>query len=210
VLSRTNGLIVCALVVSAVAVGTSGGRAPVPVETRTYRFKARITDNAGITPFKVKDTISGKFTYDVRSEVVRKGDEWGHFKSKRNAVMFEYGDLSFVGTGDVLVTVSSFKHAEHFSVVAPDLQLPKGWEMDHKLGSQTYSVLVQNAPSQGIIEGTAIPTKLSLSDFRSSADHKSFVEVLLDFGNGVSFPGGAVKGRATVMAVLEDLDEVRP
>lgn len=203
-MSRTSVILVCVLLSSAVALGTAGGRAPVPIETRTYRFKARIKDNGGVTPFKVKDTISGKLTYDIRSEVIQKRDEWGHYKSKRNAVTFECDGLIFDGAGEVMVAVGCSEHAEQFIIRAPDLKLPTGWEMDHKAGSQGYSVLIQNAPPKSAIRGIAIPTKLSLSDFTS------FVEVRLDFFHGVSFPGGAVKGRATVLAVLEDLDAVRP
>lgn len=191
------------LLASILPTGALSSRAPVPVETRTYQFKATIKDNAGVTPLKVGESITGQFTYDLRSEPVRKDKHWAHCKSKRNALVFEYGDLRFVGTGETLVTVSSFPNDEHFGVGAPDLILPKGWEMDHKGGSQTYGILFQNSPPQKVIDGIVIPSRLSLDDF------KNVREVRLDFFHGVSFPGGGVKERATVMAVVETLEEVR-
>lgn len=195
---------------SVLPVGALGSRAPVPrvpVETRTYKFKATIKDNAGVTPLKVGESITGQFTYDLKSEPVRKDKHWAHCKSKHNALVFEYGDLRFVGTGEILVTITSSpdnEHDEAFGVTAPDLVLPKGWEMDHKQGSQTYRILFQNAPPRKVIDGIAIPSKLSLDDFKDAR------EVRFDFFHGVSFPGGAVKDRATVQAVVESLEEVRP
>jgi hypothetical protein len=44
---------------------------PDNLYTRTYRFKARITDNGGITPFKRGRHITGAFTYDLKSKAVR-------------------------------------------------------------------------------------------------------------------------------------------
>jgi hypothetical protein len=183
--------------------GTSSSRAPVPVEVRTYQFRSKIKANGGVTPFEVGKTISGTFTYDVRSQAIRKGKQWAHLGSKRNAIEFQYGDLRFVGAGGIEVSVSSFEHSEHFGLRADDLVLPKGWEMDHKRKSQTYGVVLQNVPPKGVIDGIAIPTRLSLSDFTSTA------ELRLDFFEGVSFPGGAVKERGTVTARLETLEEVR-
>src|SRR6266542_4051575 len=53
--------------------------APVPAtrpvvvrdSTRTYRFTARIEANGGIAPFKVGDTITGTFTYDLKGKNTR-------------------------------------------------------------------------------------------------------------------------------------------
>jgi hypothetical protein len=184
----------------------SSARAPAPVETRTYKFKATIKDNAGVTPLKVGESLTGQFTYDLRSEAIRKdkkGEHWAHRKSKRNALVFEYGDLRFVGTGEILMWVNSFPDFETFGLMAPDLILPKGWEMDHKQPSQTYSILFQNNPPRKVIDGIAIPSKLSLDDF------KTVREVRFVFAHGVSFPGGAVKERADLRAVVESLEEVQ-
>jgi hypothetical protein len=177
--------------------------APVPLQTRTYQFEARVKDNAGITPFKVGDTISGRFTYDLRSEKVRGNPAFAHYEAVRNSFMFESGDLRFIGAGKTTVSVSSFEHSEHFGIGAPDLDLPKGWEMDHTRRSQTYGVLFQNVPPRKVISGVAIPESLSLSDFKNT------LQLRLDFFHGVSFPGGAVKGRATVIGIVEKLEEVK-
>jgi hypothetical protein len=180
--------------------------APSPRTVRTYRFKARITDNAGITPLRVGDLIRGRFTYDLKARKLRPADRplpYGHYASARNAIEFEVGDLRFTGAGEVLVTVSAFDHAEHFGVVAPDLKLPKGWEIDHKQGSQTYGFLLQNAPPRKVLAGPGIPDRVALADFVNTK------EVRLDFFHGVRFPGGQVNGRATVFAAVESLEEIR-
>jgi hypothetical protein len=176
------------------------GRAPAPIETRTYKFKATIKDNAGVTPLKVGESLTGQFTYDLRSEAVPKGHP-AHHRSKRNALVFEYGDLRFIGIGEILVSVTLSPDCEHFGVIAPDPTLPKGWEMDHKQRSQTYGIFFQNNPPRKPIKGIAIPSKLSFDGF------KDVREVRLDFF-GVHFPGGAVKERATVRALVEGLEEV--
>jgi hypothetical protein len=179
--------------------------APLPVHTRTYRFTARITDNAGITPFKVGQVITGSFTYDLKGTNIQPGiPAHAFYSSARNSLTFQVGDLRFVGAGKVLAVVNAFDHAEDFGMVAPDLKLPEGWEMDHTQRSQSYGFLLQNAPSRKVIARNAsIPERVALSDFVNSR------ELRFDFYHGVSFPGGKVKGRATVFATVETLELVR-
>jgi hypothetical protein len=183
-----------------------GAPAPAPIQTnlRTYRFTARIKKNAGITPLPVGKVITGTLTYDLKGKNTRPaGAAFADFQSARNSLVFEVGGLRFSSAGDVLFTVGAFDHAEHYQVVAFDLQLPKGWEMDHTRRSQTYGIVLQNAPAKGAVPRAAMPDRLSLSDFTSTR------ELRLDFFHGVRFPGGAVRGRATVYAVVETLEEVR-
>jgi hypothetical protein len=201
------GAAFCLLAVVAAAISLA---APAPFprpahpHTRTYRFTARIKNNEGITPFKRGQLITGSFTYDLKSKAVRtNGRTYGHYESARNSFSFQTGGLRFTGVGDVTVTVSTFDHAEHFGIVAPDLKLPKGWEMDHTRRSQTYSILLQNAPSKKAITRLAIPDRVKLSDFVSTR------ELRLDFFHGVRFPGGTVKERATLCAPLLSIQEVR-
>jgi hypothetical protein len=102
-----------------------------------------------------------------------------------------------------LVTVTAFDHAEDFGMVAYDLKLPKGWEMDHTRRSQAYSFCLQNAPAREVIPREAsIPERISLSDFVSTR------EVRFDFFHGVSFPGGKIRGRATLYATVNTLELV--
>lgn len=173
---------------------------PDLAETVSYCFTARIKSNGGVTPFKVGEVLMGKFTYDVNSRAVRSNQSYAHMESTRNSIEFRHGSLLFYGTGDVLATVSSFNHSEHFGVVAPDLSLPPGWDMSHQRMSQSYSVLFQNAPNRGIIKEIKPPGKINL------ADYVSVREVRLDFFEGVRFPGGQVVHRATVMADIVSLD----
>jgi hypothetical protein len=180
-------------------------RVPLRARPRTYRFTARITDNARITPFKVGGRVSGSFTYDLRGVNIQPGIP-GHasYSSPNNAVIFQTEGMRFTGVGDVLAVVNSLEPAEDFGIVAPDLKLPDGWEMDHTQRSQTYSFRLQNAPPKGVIDRAAkIPRDLSLSDFVNTR------EVRLDFFHGVRFPGGKITGRATVFATVETLEEVR-
>jgi hypothetical protein len=173
--------------------------------TRTYRFTARITNNEGVTPFKVGELISGSFTYDLRGTNIRPDvPNHGFYSSRRNSLTFQSGDLRFSGVGDILAVVNAFDEVEDFGIVAPDLKLPDGWEMDHTRRSQTYSFLLQNAPTRKVIpRGASIPERVSLSDFVSSR------EVRFDFFHGVTFPGGKITSRATVYATVESLEEVR-
>jgi hypothetical protein len=185
--------------------------APAPRTTRTYRFEARITDNSGVTPLRVGDLIRGRFTYDLKARKIRPEDDrkdlralpFGHYVSAQNAIEFKVGDLRFTGAGEVLVTVSAFGHAEHFGVVAMDLKLPKGWEIDHKQGSQTYGFCLQNAPTKKVLAGPGIPDRVALADFVNTK------EVRLDFFHGVRFPGGQVTDRAIVYGAVERLEEIR-
>jgi hypothetical protein len=174
-----------------------------PGHTRPYRFTARIKSNGGITPLKVGSLVTGRFTYDLEGKAVRTdGRSWGHYDSARNSFAFQVGDLQFVGVGDVTATVSTFDHSEHFGIVAPDLKLPKGWEIDHTGRSQTYSVLLQNVPPRKVIGRLGIPDCVRLRDFVNTR------ELRLDFFHGVRFPGGRVDDRAVVYAHLENLQPV--
>ncbi len=98
--------------------------------------------------------------------------------------------------------VYSFDTAEYFGLLAPDLKLPKGWEMPHGGPSQRYGILLQNVPPRKALAGKSLPDRLSLPDFVSSR------ELRLDFFHGVSFPGGQVSRRATVFATLESFKEL--
>jgi hypothetical protein len=182
--------------------------APAPLprrgdgSTRTYRFTAQVEKNGGVTPFNVDKVITGTFTYDRKGKDKFPGHlRWAHYESARNAFSFQLGELRFTGTGDVLVTIGTFDHAEDFGIVAPDLRLPKGWEMDHTRRSQSYGVLLQNAPSKKAIAGLGVPDRLSLASFESTR------ELRLDFFHGVRFPGGRVNGRATVYGAVKSLKE---
>ena len=177
-------------------------RTPLPIDTpRMYRFAARINDNGGVSPFKVGELITGTFTYDLRGKnKVAANLPHGSFESKRNSLAFQLGDLRFSCIGEVSVTIGAFGHAEHFQIIAFDLELPKGWEMDHKKGSQTYSFLLQNAPSNNVITRVAIPERILLRDFRGTRELK------LGFCPGIRFPGGQVKEHATVTATVETLE----
>jgi hypothetical protein len=181
------------------------GAAPAPAhrDVRTYRFTARVTDNGGVTPFKLGSLITGTFGYDLKGKHKRPdAPRYGVYMSAKNALTFEGAGLRFAGAGEVLAIAFSSRGVEHFGIVAPDLKLPKGWRIDHGGRSQTYSILLQNVPPRKAITGHALPDRLSLPDFVSSR------ELRLDFFHGVRFPGGRVNGRATVYARLESFKEL--
>ena len=200
----------CVLVAVVVGSGTETGPAVAapwgpPGDVRTYEFTARVTANGGVTPFKVGATVRGTATYDRRAvDLQPDQQECGRYASPRNALAFRVGDLEFRAAGDVAATTGAFAHAEHVQVVSSDLVLPAGWSMDHRRGSQTYGVLLQNAPPLETMVGKGLPDLVKLTDFKSTR------ELRLDFFHGVAFPGGQVKGRATVFAILESFDLVRP
>jgi hypothetical protein len=180
-------------------------RAPAPVyrenHTRTFRFKARITKNGGVAPFKVGEVITGTFAYDLKGENIRPDmTRFGRYRSKRNSFSFHLGDLRFTSVGDVLISIVASDGNETFSLTAPDLKLPEGWQMDHTGGSQTYGPLFQNVPPRKVLRGIGLPDRLRLADFVNSR------ELRLDFGHGVRFPGGKVNERATVIATVERLE----
>jgi hypothetical protein len=175
-------------------------------DLRTYRFRARIRSNAGVTPFKVKEVIDGEFTYDLRARDPRaENANWGgHFESANNALWFRIGDERFVGTGKVIACVSKFdatentESNEHFGVVAHDLKLPKGWEIDHESKSNSFGFIFQNVPDRKVL-ARKLPDEVVLSEFVNTREFR------VDFW-GVKFPGGEVKERATVMSDVESLE----
>ena len=181
------------------------GRTPLPAQepnVRTYRFKARVTDNDGVAPFKVGELITGTFTYDLKGSKVAEisSDVVARYKSRLNSIVFRFGDLRFVGKGEIHLNIAMLEQVENVGIIAPDLELPKGWAMDHTGPSQTYSFTVGNAPPRKVVRSIAIPDRISLSDY------PDFREVSLDFYNGVRFPGGEVNKRAVVSANVESLE----
>ncbi len=206
-----------AILVGAVAVGPSNEhdklvaaplRPAADPDLRTYRFTARVTENGGVTPFKVGAVIKVAITYDMRGKDLQAdGKEYGRYESKKNAISARIGDLEFRSAGDVWAESGAFSYAEHVQVVAFDLDLPAGWEMDHHSGdknSNSFGVLFQNAPSRNVLSGKALPDKVNLADFKDT--HK----LRIDFFSGVKFPGGEVKKRATVLASVEEFEGVPP
>ena len=178
----------------------------VPRDLCTYRFAARIKDNAGITPFKVGDVIRGTIAYDLTGKDRNPTSaEHGNFYSPKNSLCFELGEQRFCGVGEIVTYLSVFEHAESIGVVAHDLHLPDGWEMDHTRRSQSYGLHLQNAPPRGVLKQkhNGLPESLSL---RSFVDTR---ELRLDFFHGVRFPGGRVDKRATVLTTVESLEAVR-
>jgi hypothetical protein len=154
-------------------------------------------------PFRVGETITGTFTYDLDgANQYPAGLPYGAYKSPRNAFSFRLGKQHFSGTGDVQATASAHAGAEHFQVVAFDLQLPNGWKMDHAGPSQTYGILLQKVPGRGALPGPGLPKRVRLASFANTR------ELRLDFFKGVQFPGGRVNGRATAFATVETLEEL--
>src|SRR6516162_8669860 len=106
-------------------------REPPPRDLRVYSFTARITNDGGVTPFRVGATITGTFTYDLKGVDNLTDLDWcGHLVSPRNAFAFQFGDECFSGTGPIWTTLSVTKRHEHVGVVAHDLRVPKGWEIE--------------------------------------------------------------------------------
>jgi hypothetical protein len=174
-----------------------------PCDARTYSFTARITDNGGVTSLKVGETIRGTLAYDLKGKDRHPDIDWcGHFESPRNALSFQIGDQCFSSTGTTLATMSVSEHQEHVGVVTYALRLPKGWEMGRGL-SQSVGVCFQNAPPRGVLPRKGLPDRLRLADWVNTR------ELRLDFCHGVRFPSGSVEGRATVIATIEELQELR-
>jgi hypothetical protein len=230
------GVLVALVAVCLVAVIKDNAVAtPAPDTTRTYRFAARVQDNGGVTPFRLGSTVRGQFTYDMsaknqederrrraiansqtakaREDERRKStakqtpEDVGRFVSPHNRFSFSVDDLHFTGAaGKVAVTTAVFRHAEHFQIVAYDLDLPRGWDMKHDRG-QSYGILLQNAPPRGVVKSAALPNRLPpLASFGSGP--KDTRELSLGFYPGVSWPGGRIDKNARVRAVVEELEPV--
>jgi hypothetical protein len=107
-------------------------RAPTPPPaktTRTYTFEAKVTKNGGMDPLPVGETVTGTFTYDLAGEPFEVAPKrHGGFKSNKNALAFECGDLKFVGAGAITAHAGPGSDGEDFEVVTTDVKLPKGWE----------------------------------------------------------------------------------
>src|SRR5262245_54298632 len=104
--------LVCLVVLSSVAALTVGAPAPPPRkhDLRTYRFKARVLENGGVTPFNVGELVTGRFACDhdaPNTATFPPGLKWrGIYKSKHNAMSFRLGDLDFVGSREIVVSIS--------------------------------------------------------------------------------------------------------
>jgi hypothetical protein len=170
---------------------------------RNYRFTARIKANDGVQPFQVGKVITGTFRFDRDAkDRIAYHLLYGWFSSPHNALTFRLGELRFSGAGDVTATTSVFQASEHFQIVAFDLKLPTGWEMDHTVRAQSYGIVLQNVPSKWVLASKGLPEHLSLDRFSGTR------EFHLDFYHGVRFPGGEVKRRAVVSADVEKLVEL--
>jgi len=179
-----------------------------PGDLRTFRFTAIIKSNYGETPFKVGTKITGEFTYDLsakdsKPEALHRG--W--YESPNNRIVFKYRSLTFKSSGRVWVSTSCCKGpVEGFFIGTRDIDMPKGWTLidppkDRPYNSRTFSVRLQNGPRQDVVRDDTIPTNLHLHQFR----HKG---LKVDFYDGVKHPGGVIRRRATVYAILEYLERV--
>jgi hypothetical protein len=180
----------------------------VPSGLRTYRFSAKITENGGVTPFEVDKEIRGRFTYDLEDKSKNPPNKLSEaYCSERNTVTCQIDKLTFTGTGDrnmslgTLLLVSATGTAERFGVVARDFKLPVGWDMNHSSKALLIGVGFQNQPARNVLPTSAIPDKLQLADWK---DMRGVFVVFDD----VKFPGGEVKGQASVKATIEKLEEV--
>lgn len=195
---------VCGVIVVSREAFSLPDRRDFAANTRSYTFTARITKNSGVIPFKVGESIHGTFTYDrAAAKQEGHGPEFARYHSRINSISFALGDDRFEGTDPVAVGVSTYSHAETLYVGSPDLLLPKGWEHT-KSKSTSFTIFLQNAPSQNILKRPLIPDSLWLADFPKCREFR------LDFFNGVRFPGGEVRGRATVFTEVVDLVAVKP
>jgi hypothetical protein len=188
-------------------------RARKPASLVTYRFVARITDNAGVTPFKVGTKITGEFTYEMTAKNIRNaGPKFalsGEYESKRNQIVFTYGKLRFEAKGRVKVTSGTIPRiAEDFSVVSFGLRLPVGWKSidppeNKKYRIPSFGVILQNYPPHKVLPTADIPKALDLTRFVNVKN------AYINFPNGLVFPGGIVEGRVKIEALIEKL-EVAP
>jgi hypothetical protein len=190
-------------------------RARKPARLVTYRFTARITDNAGVTPFKFGSKITGEFTYDLTAKNTKnvpkdlgpKFARRGRYLSNKNRIVFKYGKLRIESTGIVVVNTGTVPGiAESFNMVASNVVLPKGWKIieprDRKERSRAFGIIFQNYPPRGVLPSAHLPKDLDLSKFSNVKN------MFLDFFHGVAFPGGAVSRRAKVEAEIQELERV--
>ena len=136
-------------------------------DLRTYYFTARIVSNDGITPFKVGTIITGHFKYDLTAkDVLTQMPEAGHYPSKRNSFVVEYGGDQFVGAGTIKVSVSRFRHSEHIGAGSLDLELPQGWKAHHSAsGDSLVVMLLQNHPPRSVVPNKGLPKTFEFSRF---------------------------------------------
>lgn len=175
--------------------------APVPrradLSTHAYLFTARVTDDGGVTPFKVGSVITGKLSWDSKAKPLSQRANQAVWKSRLNSISFQMGPHRFSDVGEVKLVVTRFRFGETYSFVSHDLKVPQGWEIDHTSGSDSYAILLQNAPPRNAIPNLKVPEKITLSQFVSER------QLRLDFFHGVRFPGGQAKGQCTVYATIE-------
>lgn len=171
-------------------------------ETVTYAFTAKITDNGGVEYFAKDTEITGSFTYDKDARTSpSSGAGYARYPSPKNKLILNYQGQKFVGRGKKYIVGVLSRTSESFAFRACDIQLPKGWKIDHSSESDGYGIFLVNYPSRGVIEKKnrpPLPANLSLSDFDSH-------ELRLNFGAGVEYPQGRIDSRATVSAQIISL-----
>lgn len=200
------GLVIAAfLALPSVASGKKPVVAKKPSTLRTYRFTAKITDNGGITPFKVGGKITGEFTYDLFAKNVRpRLLEYPRYESKKNRMVVEYGSLRFKARGRIRLNIGASTSMEHFQIVTNDLAMPNGWqfilpESGRKNRYRTFGIVLQNSPTRWVLVSPRIPRTLKLSNFVNTR------ELTFDFAFGLRYPGGVIKRRCTLKATIETL-----
>jgi hypothetical protein len=183
-----------------------------PSRLVTYRFTARITDNAGVTPFKVGTKITGEFRYDLTAKNTKNlGPKFalrGEYESPKNRIVFSYGKHRFLAKGRVEVNTGTIPQiAEDFAIITHDLLMPKGWEFVPPPGgkkdrSRAFGIVLQNYPPRGVLPTADLPKALTLSKFLQVRN------LAFDFYYGVRFPGGSVMRRAKVEAEIQEIERV--
>jgi hypothetical protein len=182
-----------------------------PNMLRTYRFTAKIIYNTGVTPMKVGTRLTGEFTYGLAAHNVSTLKRIGRYRSRRNKLSIRYGKLVFRCQDVVTVSVgiSTPNRFEAFSISGGKLNVPKGWRshLDSFSGmDKSYiTFYLQNSPARALlVDGTRIPSHLDAwKRFQTRT-------LVLDFQDGVDFPGGRVDKRASVYAKIETLQPAKP
>jgi hypothetical protein len=205
--------VLAALVLAAPALS----RAPTPPPaktTRTYTFEAKVTKNGGMDPLPVGEAVTATFTYDLAGEPFEVAPkQHGGYRSNKNALAFEYGDLKFASAGVTVYAGPGLDgNNEYFDVVTTDVKLPKGWEK--RGGFQRLHLVLWNAPPDKKAGRPGPPFKANLDGFKlplalSLADWPGLAEFRLEFSTGVTFPGGAVNKPALMRAAVEKLTAAR-
>lgn len=163
-----------------------------------YEYTASITD-PGIPLFHVGDQVRGRLVVYTRSADLFPDDpEAGRYVSERSSITFDVAGHDFASASKTITDVMSGQYSDTFAHTALDVSVPDGWYYDTSTGRSSFGFMLQSSPHHQVFPDDSLPGFVDFNQFR-------WREVLLDFHDGVQYPGGETRSRTLIRARITSL-----